>query len=386
MMADVAEVLLGTLRFHDDSDVPELRHRWMMLDLAGVAELAEYEGCVLWLYRRLKALGVVEVLPGAFGRWLVARARHVAAQNLRVDAQSEVIVRLLNSYGVPHVLLKGTARRRAAQTYPYADARATSDVDVLLPADLAGPTWERLRTAGFEGAAGPAQYNGHFHLPPLANELGIKVELHTSTSLDVRADEAWRRMTDGARVTRDAGGPVQIPPATELLWHALTHAAVSWSDAFRIRLLQDAAVVWASGEEIDWGEIAARLKSDEPGDLGLAKRWLSAAAWLSGIRTTDQRLGDLPLFDLPQLLRWRLVVFRLLSFGGSRGNTAVWGPHPVSRWRRLLIDEGTRAELRLPLTPPRWGATSLRRAGRRVAAAAARVCYCAWRTLQRLGT
>ena len=94
-----------------------------------------------------------------------------------------------------------------------------------------------------------------------------------------------------------------IPSATELFWHALTHARAWWPHAFRVRLLQDAAVVWASGEEIDWGKVAARLISDEPGDIGLAKRWLRAAAWLAGIHTTDERLGELPAFDLSDLLR-----------------------------------------------------------------------------------
>ena len=374
-----ADVLLQTLRVRGELDAGELRRRWAAVSVAGLAELVEYEGCALWLYRRLKELRLLDAAPLDFVNWLVAGARYLAAHNLRVYAQCDVIVKLLNSYGVPHVLLKGAARRQAADVYPYADARATGDVDVLLPQDLARPTWERLRAAGFEVANAAPWYDSHFHLPPLWNDWGVKVELHTSTALELLPAEAWRRMSDAARVIQRAAGETRIPAATELFWHALTHAAEARTDGFRIRFLQDAAVVWASGEEIDWGEIAGRLDSGELRDAAVARRWLGAAAWLSGIDTPDERMGELPAFDLCHLLRWRLLVFRVV--GGVWANRPVWGRDPVSRSRRLLIEEGTRSALDLPLTPPPAGATRLTQAGRYLAAGAARLCYQSWQMI-----
>jgi len=55
---------------------------------------------------------------------------------------------------------------------------------------------------------------------------------------------------------------------------------------------------------------------------------------------------------------------------------------PLARARRLLVDEGTRAMLGLPLTPPLPGSGPLRRTGRRAAAGAARLCFRSWRLIK----
>src|SRR2546430_484988 len=151
---EVADLLLTTLRLRGDCDVAGLRRRWADLDPAGLAALAEYEGSVLWLHRRLRELGLVDVVPATLSQWLSTRARRLAARNLLVDAQRDDLVAILNDLRVPHVLLKGVARRLVADRYPYADARATSDVDVLVPEQLALSSWEQLLKAGFTATAG----------------------------------------------------------------------------------------------------------------------------------------------------------------------------------------------------------------------------------------
>ena len=377
------DLLLTTLRLRGDIDVPALSRRWTALNPAGVAALVEYEGCALWLYRRLKDLCLFDAVPAALGECLSTQARHLAAHNLRVDAQRDDLVRILNEFRVPHVLLKGAAQRLVADRYPYADARVTSDVDVLLPQDLALPTWERLRGAGFQTASGTRdRYDGHFHLPPLRNGRAVTVELHVSISNRVESGLAWQRFDSTAQVARCGGGPTRVPGPTELLWHAITHAPLLHPYSFRMRFLQDAAVVWGASAGIDWREIAARLASPELPQLDLARRWLGTAVRLCGVPNSESPLGGLPTFDLSRALCWRLTVFRLFEAAGQRAARPVWGPHAVSRARRLLIDEATRAEVDLPLRQPR-GAASLHRAARRVAAGAARLCYLGWRLPQR---
>jgi hypothetical protein len=175
-----------------------------------------------------------------------------------------------------------------------------------------------------------------------------------------------------------------VSTATELFWHALAHALVEPSYGFRLRFFLDAAVVLASGQALNWKEIAARLESAELPDATVAKRWLGAAAWLAGPPGGPAHLlGDVPAFDLTAALRWRLDVFRLLvgeRFGAENG---LWGMDLVARARRLFIDAGTRATLGLPLTPARPGSGLLRRAGRRTVVGAARLCFRAWRMLRR---
>ena len=376
---EVADLLLTTLRLRGDCDVAGLRRRWADLDPAGLAALAEYEGSVLWLHRRLRELGLVDVVPATLSEWLSTRARRLAARNLLVDAQRDDLVAILNDLRVPHVLLKGVARRLVADRYPYADARATSDVDVLVPEQLALSSWEQLLKAGFTATSGrTASYDGHFHLPPLINGRAVNVEIHTSTSSCLPAAIAWRRFDRSAQVAACQGGPTRVPAATELLWHAITHAPLPDPLAFRLRFLQDAEVSWAAGAEIDWSEIASRFSSDELPDRALARRWLGTATQLSGIPDTETYLGSLPALDLSQALSWRLTVFRLLGARDVRATRSIWGRHPVSRARRLLIDEATRAAAELPPLPP-LNTTSLHRAGRRVVAGVGRLCYHGWR-------
>ena len=376
---EVADLLLTTLRLRGDCDVAGLRRRWADLDPAGLAALAEYEGSVLWLHRRLRELGLVDVVPATLSQWLSTRARRLTARNLLVDAQRDDLVAILNDLGVPHVLLKGVARRLVADRYPYADARATSDVDVLVPEQLALSSWEQLLKAGFTATSGrTASYDGHFHLPPLINGRAVNIEIHTSTSNCLPAAIAWRRFERSAQLAACQGGPTRVPAATELLWHAITHAPLPDPLAFRLRFLQDAEVGWAAGAEIDWSEIASRFGSAELPDRALARRWLGTATQLSGVPDTETYLGSLPALDLSQALSWRLTVFRLLGARDVRATRSIWGRHPVSRARRLLIDEATRVEAELPPLAQQ-NMTSLHRAGRRLVAGVGRLCYHSWR-------
>jgi len=147
-------------------------------------------------------------------------------------------------------------------------------------------------------------------------------------------------------------------------------------------VLQDAAVIWATGVAIDWSEIAARLASDELPHRAFARCWLGTAARLAGLTSTDAAFGAVPALDLCRALSWRISVFCPGADGAGRHLLPIWGPHPLSRSRRLLIDEATRVELGLPNTPLP-DATWLDRLGRWVAAAAARVGYRAWRSVRR---
>jgi hypothetical protein len=377
------DLLLETLRLHGDTDGAALRSRWAALSPAGLAALVDYESCVLWLQRRVHELDLLDLLPDSFAQWLSGRAHQIAARNLLVDAQRNELVAILNEWRVPHVLLKGAALRLVSHVYPYADARRTTDVDVLLSGAAARSTWLRLQTAGFASVpdSGGA-YDNHFHLPPLRNGKAVTVELHTSTSGLLPPLVAWNRFDGKGQTVTCSGGPTQVPSATELLWHAITHAPLPHPYAFRIRFLQDAAVVWAAAADIDWDEIATRLAGSELPHRALARCWLGTAARLAGLAHTDRALGTLPALDLSLALSWRLSVFRPGRGGGLHDHRAVWGPHPISRGRRLLIDAGTRAELGLPPTPSR-SVASVDRLVRWVAGAAARVCYHAWRSFSR---
>lgn len=359
-----ASLVLETLRFGRGRDQAPLVAAWTTIPMDGLARLVSFEGCALWLYRRLKEIGVD--WDGGFATWLERRARADAAQNMRVDAQTEAVLRLLQARGIPHVLLKGAARRAAAKLFPYADARTTHDVDVLVPASQARSMWEQLRTLGYDYSTQPEHTPpGHYHLPPLCDDARVSVELHTSTSGAVPSEEAWRRASSGMREVRHNGITLRIPSATELLWHGVTHALQHQADAFRLRFFQDAAVILARGDEIDWQQIRARLDSAEITDRSATVAWLGAAAWLAGTRLPASIAGAVTPFALARALRWRLTVLRRFSLTAQIG--------------QKLLEEGTRAEIGWGLTPAVRGTTVLVQGRRKAAAAAARCAYWLWR-------
>ncbi len=167
------------------------------------------------------------------------------------------VARIAAREGVPSVLLKGSARRAAAALYPYADARDTLDIDLLVPEACARPLWECLRSAGYEVMVELPP--GHFHLDPLSRPGGVAVEIHTSTSLRIPPEEAWRRAASDGDVVEHDGLGLKVPSATELLWHGVAHGVHQGAAGFRLRFLLDAAAVCASGRAVDWDLIGERL-------------------------------------------------------------------------------------------------------------------------------
>jgi hypothetical protein len=374
---DVAALFLGTLRLGPDSDSARLRDAWVHAPLAGVAELAAFEGCTLWLYQRLRGRAVLDALPRTFADALERVARREAAQNLRIDAEAEAIVRWLARAGVPCVLLKGVARRAAVGLYPYSNARATSDVDVLVPAPDAARVWDGLRAAGYASLSperAASGTDGCHHLPPLIGERRVAVEIHTTTSRAVTPEEAWSRSSRDSHALTWSGIEVQVAPATELLWHGITHAAQEhemYEGGFRLRYFQDAAVILAAPGAIDWDEIVRRLGSQEVTDRVTTVRWLGAAANLAGTVLPNGLSGVAP-FPLEESLRWRLGIFRRLG-----------------RWPRLAgpcLAEEVRVALGQPATPVVPSARVLARWRHRVGATGARAAYRLWRAARRGST
>lgn len=364
-MMHASDLLLDTLRLQPSRSAAELRRAWSLARPDGLAPLVAFEGCSLWLYRRLTDLDTFDDVDPTFAGWLARSARRIAARNLLVDAQRDAVVDLLNERECPHVLLKGAARRLLTDLYPYADARPTGDVDVLLPEHRALAVWSGLREKGFAPVAPEARYAAHHHLTPLSDHRGIPVELHTSTSRTLPAPEAWTRMTTDAHLVVRDGRTTTVSGATELLWHALVHALNEPTTAFNLRLLLDAAVIGAGRQDVDWARVAARLASGEVSDPGLARRWLGTAAWLAGRALPPQVIGTEAPFELHRVLRWRLSVCRVLAPGPELRSRA-----PAGRLRRLLLDEGTRASLGLSIaaaSATRWAA-----------AGAARLCFRTW--------
>jgi len=363
---DPTRLLLATLRLGGGAAPERLRAAWRATPTPGLERLIEFEGCALWLYRRLAQIGAAGTGGGPFTGWVARRARDAAARNLLVDTQATDVVRTLAAHDVPHVFLKGVARRAVAQRFPFADARATHDVDVLVPAARAEEAWLQLRAHGYELVVrGSGIRPGDFHLPPLWNDARVAVELHTASGPEVSPSESWRRATSGGSELERDGVTVRVPAATELLWHGLTHAVRRRAETFRLRVLLDGAAILAAGVELDWAEIAQRLDSAEAAPAAVARAWLAAAAQLAGAALPAALRSSPSRFDLVRALRWRSSVLRLVP--------------PSARLAGVLAGEGSRLDLGQEWGHPFRRASPLRHSAQRLRAAAARGAYRLWR-------
>jgi hypothetical protein len=337
-----AALLLETLRLDEHAEPEELRAAWMNADTTRLGLLVQFEGCALWLRRRLGEINALDAGDRRFRVWLEHRSREISARNILVDAQTDRVARALSDGDVPFVLIDGAARRALVDTVPYADARATNDVDVLIPAESARHAWDHLRRVGYEPAVLPADRSsvtqaGHFHLQTMWDRWRVAVELHTSTSHAVSAGEAWRRVSSGARRVERAGALVSVlSDPTELVWEALTQALEHDWEAFRLRFLLDATVIWAAGMSVNWAEITRRLDAPEVRNRYYAVQWLGAAAALAGVSLPEELADRVKPFDLRLVLTSRLALIRRMTLHGRLGarllDTLAYAAMAADRW------------------------------------------------------
>lgn len=371
MTPDIVTDLLRLLRLHGTPSVTEATAIWE--SVSGCAEheaLLQREGATLWLYRRLHDCGVSLAAPP--GAALRESAHKQLMFGLRVDHETLAVASILRGEGIPFSPIKGPARRIAVTLYPYADARATADVDLLVPEARAHDAYDALTKHEYHPVAEPGtDETEHFHLPALMGPRGVAVELHTSTAPWLSPAEAWRRQSDAPDDVRWEGQEFAVSNATELLWHGMAHAFIDGAEGFRLRTFLDGAVVIASGQSIDWSRITQRIAAGEirGAESGTAvpprllKRWIATAAMLAGVAVPAGFAPD-GEYPIARLLHWKSLVL-----GAGVGRAA----------RERLIEEAVRSEVGMALTPPHGGDPSWVRARRRVATGSARGFYVGWR-------
>lgn len=371
MNSDSVTLLLRTLRLRGDGSGSQAEINWNSADISGLLPLLSFEGAELWLYRRVQQSRIA--IPDALRAELRSAVHRASVVNMRIDAQTVAVTTLLSDHGIAWSLLKGQARRAAASRYTFADARTVSDVDLLVPDADADRAWELLCANGFRRVIeGPVDWKADHHRPTLIDASNVAVELHTTTAMSVQPAEAWRRATERNDQVEWNGLSVGVPNATELVWQALAHGVADGAGGYKLKAFLSVASVLAAQPTVDWDVIASRIKSDEVLDNETEQpvlrlrvlRFLAVASDLAGATIPSSLLPPAPVGIVPLLL-WRA---RTLASSFGRAT------------RERLLEEGTRVEALLPLTPfvPRVG--TLRNARRRSASIAARLAYLTWRT------
>jgi Uncharacterised nucleotidyltransferase len=318
-------LLLDTLRFHRGPPSERLTADWLRADVRGLASLIAFEGCATWVYRRLRQLAVLEGIDPDLADWVSAQAREETARNLLIESEAYALADVFERLGVPAVFMKGVARRLATDRFPLADARVTNDVDVIVPAALARMVWYELRQLGYERTTphGPPRPE-HHHLPALWSTRHVGVEIHTTHARRIPPAESWRRHAEGGMVIERHGRRFRIPSATELFWSGTAHGLRHPDIAFLLVLLLDAAVILASGVDVEWGEIARRLEAKEIVDGAAAGAWLGAAADLAGVDPPAPLAGWMVPYDLGRELNLRLAVLRRVPVPAAWRKALAW--------------------------------------------------------------
>jgi len=320
-----ARLLLDTLRFRGGPPAERLATAWETVEGTALRRLVEFEGCSIWLYRRLRQLGVLDRVDPELTDWVSAKAHEETARNLLIEAEAESLATTFRDLGTPAVFLKGVARRLTVDRYPLADARVTNDVDVLVPVDQARDVWRALCRMGYERTnlrSGPRPE--HHHLPALCGWRRVAVEVHTTNAQGVAPAEAWRRHYVAGMDVERAGVRYRVPPATELFWSGTAHGLRHPEIAFLLVLFFDAAVIWASGAPVDWAEIVRRLDAKEIVDRTAAGAWLGAAAELAGVEPPAVLAGLVTRYDLERELGLRLAVLRRVQPPGTLRKALAW--------------------------------------------------------------
>jgi hypothetical protein len=374
----LAALLLDTLRLTPGSDQSSLAERWagpgVPAGTRSIAAWIAWEQGEQWLLRRLADSGALPRIPARLATALQIAARRDAKAGMAVDADTAEVIRTIGEKGVPCVLLKGPARRASAASLVLADARLTRDVDVLVPAGEGERLWRHFRSLGYE----PYQYDSAnlppgeselqgpspYHLRTLAREGRAAVELHVSTERGLSPAAAWDRLWSTSRPLSWQGLDVRVPSFTELLWQALMHADVTQPAGWSLRFWLDAASVLAV-QPVQWDIVVARLQPMPARERALALRWLAVAIRLAGATAPPSVAAAAPL-ALDRIVAWRLAVLVAAS---------------PTAWRAKLLEEATRTEIGLGLTPLVRGRAWPIHLRRRIGTLAARATYLTWKHL-----
>lgn len=326
----------------------------------------------MWLFRRLRSLGIFESLPADFRERLKLQAFSTSAVGLRVEDEAVEAVTLLAHAGIPVVLIKGIARRAMASRFPYLDARPTSDVDLLVPEAASQDAFEVLLGNGYEKTVHLEV--DHHHLPPVASGRGVSVELHLSSSVRIPPAVAWARATEGGDEVDWAGIRVRVASPTEMAWAAVTHAINGLVSGYRLQHFLELIALGAVPGAVRWDLLEQRTRNGETFDEvtgatlpeHLTRFWIDGALELLAPALRPARAPG--SFDLETLLRWRMRVLN------SR-------QHLRRSLTARLLEEGGRALIGYEIEGVVPGSGPLQRLRRQLAGRICRAAFGTWRRL-----
>jgi hypothetical protein len=255
------------------------------------------------------------------GAWLTAQVRH---GNL-VDVAAEVVDVAL-ALGVRPTLLKGISI--SEQHYPEPCLRPMGDIDVLVPAQAAGPVEAELVRGGCERQTDqPPREGAHHGIPLYHPGRRVWIEIHTAIfPADAGLDGklfGTAHLAEQSVASTFQGRPVdRFTPELQFAYLA----AASVRDLSRNKVHPTLAVPFfdavrlfnATGAAFDWDAIARRLDNDRIAAalyLVLTFLWRrglcpQASAFLPWLAQRQRTIGTLELKVLLRILDEHLIAAR----------------------------------------------------------------------------
>jgi hypothetical protein len=256
-----------------------------VLDWDKALSLAHWHRVVPLLWERVRDERAGIDAPEAVVDHLQQAARDATARNLKLQFERDQILRLLESEGIPVVLLKGAALVEAV--YPHIGLRPMADLDLLVPSDSIqrahAVVEDRLGYSVYGARLGRDDVerlaSHHHHFPLVKHGGTTMVELHHRLLHDrpeYDVASLW------ARAVPAGDDPPRLLPAPEdLFLHVAVHFAFDRIHRGESSLSQLADIARVAERwPLDWSAIAQRATDNGVRDrLFLA---LTAAAHLIG--------------------------------------------------------------------------------------------------------
>jgi hypothetical protein len=233
-------------------------------------QLAAAERAEAIVSARLARLGVA--VPATIRRDLKSMAIRSDLRMTTLSHRLDQTVSALANAGIPVVLLKGAALGRTA--YGSLPRRPMLDLDLLIPEDRR----REARAVALATDWVPTEfehqvefYQGHYHLAPLRDGLGLSFNLELHTALFAPGHPFdWPVRSLWERSLPLEGSPARVPAPEDLLLHIVLH--FSWSHLTRFgpwRTFRDVRVLTVD-HGVDWDRFTV---------LARASRGASAAYW-----------------------------------------------------------------------------------------------------------
>lgn len=250
-----------------------------------VLELSKNQRVMPILLKRLRQKGLVKVLPDGVTQTLRNRMYETSLYNLRFYGELNKLLAVLNSHGIPLILLKGIYLAKAV--YGDIGLREMNDIDVLARPEDLDRIVSIMTKMGYRSLQDQPIHSGitirtHHHLPRMVKE-NTGVEIHwnltsPNQSYSIEPEGLWER----ALPIRTFSVEARTLSPEDLLLHLCMHVSYKHFFVFGLRPFVDIAeTISHNMHALDWEIVKTRAIQNnwQKGvflSLKLASDWLDA--------------------------------------------------------------------------------------------------------------